>query len=785
MARVNEFLKQSSLIRGEEDEESDLSTSSFCSQQTHLKTLNSSSLSGVDTPHDLTRCKHTFHNSSQIPLPDEIIQYHIAPYMDVKTLCSKFFLLSSYLKKLVDENHIWKERFFRVLPYSQFDFFENNPIYWKKCYHSEVTRRYFSSLNTAHQDRIYPSLDELSVSFKDLYRTLYVEGKLSKQRLLNSGNYKRDQYSHHITYYYLIDMFESVKLEHDKLRCIEQFFGQQVGPGVEFFRGRTREKGALHDDETREYYGVFGLVVGVYFVMFQEWMSNDLRAHVFGRKINHRMVETYDLNHLQQNHHDHTNLPSSHHHLDHHRHNNMLHIRTYPSTNFQSQQQHAAPLWNDSSSSGSGSHSCPSSVTNTTTATSTTTTLNRPMRMRGSFKRIPLFASTPRHHHPHWLLHEADRDDEEGDDDTDFLMEDEDAVMTATNTTNNTNNMHESSSSMLSPSNHDLLMQDEDEEIQQVTSSSCPLNHVFPQYLFLSQPTEDKWDQQQKHDSPVSVVIHGVWSDNKERCGLFTSENIDWSTTVFDLSTLGSKLYDINYKRLYSVENEVKMFSRMTAFKYWRMVVNYSLGLPSYREEEGWNLHQQNLSTSSSGSSTGSSSADGNRDAMQQQSQQQHAHSYAVREYNVTFDCDTYLRGEAALCHHHHHDGMDPHLHQGGPSQQQHAPHFQIVGNAMDSYISFNMLSRGEHIFLAWCQFDHMKQESKIKTKSALRSKIIYPNNRRDSFACLEPPSVNLNVNEFRLSGIILDREGIKGHLTLEPLPMNHQHHHHHHHVNQ
>ncbi|KAG2378476.1 hypothetical protein C9374_008115 [Naegleria lovaniensis] len=758
MARVNEFLKQQSLLSQQDEEDSDLSC---CSSQSSKQSSCQQSLD--PSQHSNRRCKHTFHNSSQSPLPDEIIQYHIVPYMDVKTLCSKFFLLSSYLKKLVDENHIWKERFFRVLPYSQFDFFENNPIYWKKCYHSEVTRRYFSSLSPSHQDRIYPSLDEFSVSFKDLYRTLFIEGQLSKQRLLNSGNYKRDQYSHHITYYYLIDMFESVKLEHDQLRCIDKFFGQQVSPGVEFFRGRTREKGALHDDETREYYGVFGLVVGVYFVMFQEWMSNDLRAHVFGRKINHRMVETYGP-------------PPS----NPHRSMNPL---------FQQQQQQ-------------GPSSLPMNEMERSCMTAASTSHSNRIhnRMRTNSRRIPLFASTPRHHH--WLLYHGGADDPRQDlveeDDfnemDDYLLEDEDSIMNESNTSQEATlksqtvvHEQESQPSFAIPSNV------RDEEVTPITTTTAnPMStswnatssssNIFPQYLFLNQPTEDKWDQQQKHDSPVSVVIHGVWSDNKERCGLFTSENIDWSTTVFDLSTLGSKLYDINYKRLYSVENEVKMFSRMTAFKYWRMVVHYSR-VP----EHVWNQHFSN---------DGFSAATSHHQDVNNLHGDAYGHCYGVREYNVTFDCDTYLRGEAALCHHQHHHGAsattitDSHhdattLSQGGPSQQQqqqHTPHFQIVGNAMDSYISFNMLSRGEHVFLAWCQFDHMKHESKIKTKSALRSKIIYPNNRRDSFACVEPLNVNLNVNEFKLSGIILDREGIKGHLTLEPLQMNH---HHHHHVNQ
>ena len=532
-------------------------------------------LSGRDSQGNYSR--------NMVCVPDEIIQFHIVPFLDVQTLCCKFMLLSSRLRNLSDQNHIWKERFFRVLPFSQHGFIRENPVFWKNCFLSAAAAVH--SQQQGHATTLQKllgqqqQLDEWTINFKDLYRTVLVEGMLSENRLLNSGNYKRDQYSHHITYYYLIDMHPSSQLSPNELRCIEQAFGQNLAPSIEFFRGRTRERGALNDHETKEFYGVYGLVIGVYFVMFQEWMSNDLRAHVLGRKVIHR---TNKINHEND---------------------------VYR---------------------GEASDEC----------------IDEAMVMEPSM-------------------------------------------------------------------------------VDETFSSSIQGTTVF---------TEDRYDQ--KKNQEVSVAIHGVWSDNKERCGLFTSENVDWNTTVFDLSTLGTKLHDVNYKRLYSVEGEVKMFSCLTAFKYWQMTTYHTTNgeyAPSRMEK---------------------------------------------REYNVTFDCDTYVRGEASLVHH---NNYSTHT---GPSNAPHM-HYQVIGNAMDSYISFNLLNRGEHIFLAWCQFNNAKkkafdeyhQPSKISTPEEQNRLLRGYDSNHHHHHYTSNYCQGLNPLDFKLSGIILDRDGIKGHISLEPKQLTTTHH--------
>ena len=539
----------------------------------------------------------TFHSSTNQILPDEIIQYQIIPFLDVETMCCKFSLLSSHLYKLAEDNLLWRERFFNTLPSSQLEFFQNNPLYWKQCYNSKSTRNYFLSLSPTLHERIYPSLDAFSVNFKDLYRSTFVEGRLEGNRLLNSGNYKRDQFSHHITYYYLIDIAQNLKLTNEELRLVDKVFDQSVSPTIEFFRGRTREKGALNDDETREYYGVFGIVIGIYFVMYQEWMSNDLRAHVIGRKLTHRVKEV------------------SRHGDEIQREGASVELRTHDSA--------------------------------------------------FDYK---------------YFYNEK---------------------LTST------------------PKNND------DFELSKFVNGD---ESSYPQYLYLNQSTEDKWDQRSK-SQPVSLTIHGVWSDNKERCGLFTSENIDWSTSVFDLATLGSKLHDVNYRRVYSVDNEVKIFSKLTAFKYWKMTTHIKID-----------------ATLSNFQST---------------------------EYNVSFDCDAYVRGEAAVAIHHS---------QSGPSySHQHHTHYQIVGNAVDSYFSFNLLNRGEHMFLAWCMFDDMKNESKLKSEQAIRTKVITPKEapitpekvlseeRRKMVLSSDKCGMFPTMDQFKLSGILVDRDGVKGYVELEP----------------
>ncbi|KAL9655849.1 hypothetical protein ABK040_000911 [Willaertia magna] len=527
-------------------------------------------------------------------LPDEIIQFHIIPLLDVLSLGFSFLPLNKKYFHLADSNEIWRERFFRALPKSQHEAFKKNAVLWRYAYSSELLAQATSSSSGSSsnhagvlsEDEMVDSgkngnnnsgigvnssgngsndviYNEQAINFKELYKTLFVQGRFAGHRFLNSGNYKRDQYSHHITYFYLIDLFKNNYSENssssslsqqntaigpsnsqqsslqqlsrfstlttnnntknnnnfnqnhnnannfllDNYKCIDMIFNQTIWPSIELFKGRTRERTALEDEESKEYYAVNGIVMGMYFVMFQEWMSNDLRAHVIGRKL----------------------------------------------------------------------------------------------------------------------------------------------VYKKNNTTINNNNR----------------------------------NNLIRNVNVLD---DIGIDQNKKDD--ISVVIHGVWSDNKERCGLFTSENVDWNTTNFDLTILGTKLHDINYKRLYDLENEIKMFSKLTAFRNWQMTT-----FTKY--------NNNNQSTSLF-------------DNYYNNNNQHNQQPFIVKnEYQVTFDCDTYMRGEAILknstiiSQSNVSSSNNMNQQQQQNNQQQQGQHFQIIGNVLDNYVSFNLLNRGEHLFLAWCEFDN------------------------------------------------------------------------------